>query len=147
MVVEGSAKCRLLVKTYYKRLIPCAQRCQTLKTKCKNKTTYRGRVMKPVSTYNREGQQFFFFFAHLAAWANQAYLAECWAEGCFHALKCLVLAKGNLLSLHKNFHGSEINKLSLQSKCNHLCFEKNTECAWCHFYRADKENVCVCVCV
>lgn len=28
---RGSAKCRLLVKTYYKLLIPCAPPCQTLK--------------------------------------------------------------------------------------------------------------------
>lgn len=84
---------------------------------------------------------------HLAAQVNQACLAECWAEGCFHVLKSPVLAKGNLLSLHKDFHGCEINQLSLESKCNRLCFEENTECVSCHFCREDKEGVCVCVCL
>lgn len=87
------------------------------------------------------------FSVHLAAQVNQACLAECWAEGCFHALKFPVLAKGNLLSLHKDFHGCKINTLSLESKCNRLCFEENTKCASCHFCRADKDGGCVFVCV
>lgn len=44
----------------------------------------------------------------------------------------------------KDFHGCEINQLSLESKCNRLCFEENTECVSCHFCRADKEGVGVC---
>lgn len=70
--------------------------------------------IKPLHIDNRGTGSFF----HLAAQVNQACLAECWAEGCFHALKFPILAKGNLLSLHKDFHGCEINKLSLDSKCN-----------------------------